>query len=411
MKNLLILILVIVVVAFVGKAVTEKQYESQLDDVIALARGYVDLSYDDIKIGFDGSISINGLSVTPAGLDESVYIQNITAISSDRLFPVKGLDVFKDRQFPETFEVKVNQLSLPISLVDESKGIYLETLPEGSECRSLAASLNYADAGYSKIDADIRFAFDFSDVYNAVVNIEQFDQAASLSIEWLFDANKIEDLIARQTTQLPVSELNATFELEPDAAERFVDQCASQFKVTPEVYLEKVVGSAKYSQNSFGADLGPEMRAGLVKFMQGGSRFEIASKPGPQLKKLEQLQFYKAKDVLRWMNLTVALDGEELSLTASAIAADNSDEKESDEQERGVNNGKPKYSVVSVSSASGYIGSWVRIKRTNQRKHLEGKLSGIDDDDRLMVDMYRYGGLMTLTVGSEEIERIEVLNK
>ena len=134
MKNLLILVLVIVVVAVVGKVVLEKQYESELDDAIALTRGFADIRYDNIKIGFDGSISINGLSVTPAGLDDSVYIQNITAISSDRMFPVKGLDVFKDGQFPETFEVNVSQLSLPLSLADESKGVYLESLPEGGQC-------------------------------------------------------------------------------------------------------------------------------------------------------------------------------------------------------------------------------------------------------------------------------------
>lgn len=408
MKNLLILVLVIVAVAVVGKVVLEKQYESELDDAIALTRGFADISYDNIKIGFDGSISINELSVTPAGLDDSVYIQNITAISSDRMFPVKGLDVFKDGNFPETFEVNVSQLSLPLSLADESKGIYLESLPEGGQCRSLMASLNYEDAGYSKLDADIRFAFNFSDVYNAVVNIEQFDQAASMTVEWIFDANKIEDLITRQTEQLPVSELNVTFELEPDAAERFIDQCASEFKVTPDVYLNKVVGSAKYSQNSFGADLGPEMRTSLVKFMQGGSRFELKSKPGPQLKNLEQLQFYKAQDILRWLNLTVALDGENVPLTASIVATGESEEAES---KKSKSEAKPKYSTISTSSASRYIGRWVRIKRSNERKRLEGKLSGIDDDDRLMVDMYRHGGLMTLTVGAQEIEHIEVLNK
>ena len=415
MNNLLKLIFVVVVAAVIGKVVIEKQYESQLDDAIALTRGFVDLSYDDIKIGFDGSISINGLSITPAGLDDSVYVQSITATSSDRMFPIKGLDIFKDRKFPETFEVSVNRLSFPLSLAEQSQKIYFKNRPQGGECRSLMASLNYADAGYSKIDTDIRFAFDFSDVYNAVVQVDQFDQATSLSVEWIFDANQIEDIITKQTSELPVSELNVTFELEADAAERFVDQCSREFKVTPDVYLEKVVGSIKYSQNSFGADLGPDMRAGLVKFMRGGSRFELTSKPSSQLKKLEQLQFYKPQDVLRWMNLTVALDGEKLPLTSLPIAADDSadsDEKESSEQNGRVNNSKSKYSIVSISSASDYIGSWVRIKRTGGRKSLEGKLSGIDDDDdRLMVDMYQFGGLMTLTVGSDEIERIEVLNK
>ena len=53
----------------------------------------------------------------------------------------------------------------------------------------------------------------------------------------------------------------------------------------------------------------------------------------------------------------------------------------------------------------------MRIQRNNERKPLEGTLTGIDKDDRLMVEMYRHGGLMTLTVGPNEIEHFEVLNK
>ena len=405
MKNLLILILFLAAITFGGKVFVEKKYESKLDDAIALTRGFVDLRYGDIKIDFDGSVTINGLSITPPGLDESVDIQSIRAISSDRLFPLKGLDIFADGKFPETFEVSISQLSLPIELADESKGIYLENLPKGQECRSLMASLNYADAGYSRIEADVRVGFDFSDSYNAVINVDQFDQAASVTFELVFDANRADDLFLGQTTQLPVSEINATFELEPDAAQRFVAQCASVFKVTPEIYLEKVVGSVKYSENSFGADLGPEMREALVTFMQGGAKFSLRSTPDLQLKKLDQFQFYKAKDILRWMNLKLELDGESLTLTASELEADKADDQATPEAI------KPKYSRASASQATSYIGRWVRIKRSNERKPLEGTLTGIDKDSRLMVEMYQFGGLMTQTVGTEEIESFDVLNK
>jgi hypothetical protein len=411
MKNLVLLILLLVGAAFVAKVVIEKGYESKLDDAIAFTQGFVDIRYDEIKIGFDGSIAINGLSVTPSGRDESVSVASITATSSDRMFPVKGIEVFENGNFPETFEVDVRRFSAPIEILesDGSDGTYFDFLPKGEECRSFASSFNHAKAGYSRIDADMRVAFDFSDVYNSVVRLEQFDQTASMTVEWVFNASEVERVFTRQSDQLPVDDITFTYELESDAAERFVAHCAKSFSVTPEVYLEKVVGSAKYSQNSFGADLGPEMRAALVKFMRGGSQFSVASKPGPQLKKIEQLQFYKAKDILRWMNLTVFLDDEKIPLTASVLA------READ-SENGGNNGdaqqsKPKYFSAQVSKANSYIGRWVRINRSNERKTLEGELPGIDEDNRLMVEMYRHGGLMTLTVGVDEIERFQVLDK
>lgn len=411
MKNLVLLILLLVGAAFVAKIVIEKRYESKLDDALVFTRGFVDIRYDDIKIGFDGSIAINGLSVTPNGRDESVSVASITAKSSDRMFPIKGVEIFENGNFPETFEVDVRQFSAPIEIFesDGSDGNYFDFLPKGEECRSFASSFNYAKAGYSRIDADIRVAFDFSDVYNSMVRLEQFDQTASTTIEWIFNASEVERVFTRQSDQLPIDDINVTYELESDAAEQFVAQCAKVFKVTPEVYLEKVVGSAKYSQNSFGADLGPEMRSALVKFMQGGSQFSLTSKPGPQLKKFEQLQFYKAKDILRWMNLTVYLDDEKIPLTASVLA----DEGDS---ENGANSNvatpsKPKYFSVKASQAKSYLGRWVRIKRSDDRKSLEGELRGIDKDNRLMVEMYRHGGLMTLTVGVDEIELLQVLDK
>ncbi|MFT6407223.1 MAG: hypothetical protein ACJAQ6_000634 [Arenicella sp.] len=406
MKNLVVLILVLIGAAFIGKVMVEKGYESKLDDAIALTRSFMDIRYENIKIGFDGSIAINGLSITPSGLDESINIETIKAVSSVRMFPLKGLDVFENGKFPETFELSFQRLSAPISLLEKSQKTYFEKLPQGEECRSLPASFNYSDAGYSRLDSDIRMAFNFSDIYNAVVNVDLFDQTSSLTLEWIFNANKVESVFARQSDQLPISEINATYELEPLAAERFVDQCAKVFSVTPEVFLDKVVGSAKYSQNTFGADLGPEMRSSLITFMKGGSQFSINSKPSPQLKKFEQLQFYKAKDILRWMNLSISLDGEALELTASVLANDSDSENESGEQDT-----KPKYFSAPFSSANSYIGRWVRINRSNQRKQLEGELTGIDSEDRLMVEMYRHGGLMTLTVGAEEVEKFQVLDK
>ena len=59
MKNLLLLVIVLVGVAFLGKVVIENRYESKLDEAISITRAFVDIDYDGINIDFDGSISIN----------------------------------------------------------------------------------------------------------------------------------------------------------------------------------------------------------------------------------------------------------------------------------------------------------------------------------------------------------------
>jgi len=412
MKNLAIVLLLLVGVAFGGKFAVEKRYESKLDDAIAMVRGFASISYDSVKIDLDGSISLNGLSVLPAGFDQGLDIGRIRAISSDRLMAVNNFNAFKDGDFPETFALSIDRLSAPVDGFEEFNKQFYANVNSAKECRSFFTSFNYSDAGYSRIDGDMRLAFDFSDVYNSVVNIDIFDQTSSTSLEWVVDASKVESVAYGRSKQLPISEISARISVEPDAAERFNKQCADHFKITPEVFLEKVVGSSKYSENSFGVDLGPQMREALVKFMRGGSEFSFKSEPSSQLKKMEQLKFYKTKDILRWMNLTLALDDEPLPLAESVFAAEKlAEEKKKQEKEKQKAALTPTYTIVSVSGVERYIGRWVRITRTKSRKGLEGKLSGISETGRLMVDMYQHGGLMTQTVRRDEIKRIEVLNK
>lgn len=410
MKNLVVVLLLLAGVAFGGKFVIEKRYESKLDEAIGMARGFAEITYDGVKIDLDGSIALNGLSVKPAGFEQSIDFGRIRAISSDRLMAVNNFSAFDSGKFPERFELSFDRMSLPIEEIEKLPSDQLWGLSGAKECRSLMTSYNYSSAGYSRIDADLRMAVDFSDIYNAVVNIDIFDQTSSTTLEWVVDASQVKSVATGRSTQLPISEINANFSIEPDAAERFNKQCADHFKVTPDVFLEKVAGSTKYSENSFGVDLGPKMREALVKFMRGGSEFSIKSRPSSQLKKMEQLKFYKTKDILRWMNLTLELDGESLPLTESVLVAEEqAEEKKKQEQQK--TEAKPTYTIVSASRAEQYIGRWVRITRTNARKPLEGKLSGVSPSNRLMIDMFKHGGLTTQTVGRDEIKRIEVLNK
>ena len=71
---------------------------------------------------------------------------------------------------------------------------------------------------------------------------------------------------------------------------------------------------------------------------------------------------------------------------------------------------KSKYIKVSPSNARNYIGHKVRIKRSNQRKSIDGRLSAIKNN-RLEVNVYQFGGAMMLSVGVDEIVLLEVRNK
>jgi len=381
MKNLAILLIVLAGLLFASKIYIEKRYESKLDDVISTVGFFANISYDSVKVDFDGSISLNGLKVSSPQLEGSLAIQKIRAISSDPLMAFNGFSTFKDGKFPETFDLSITQMDLPIAGIERLSKTLLPSNSGSSECRDFATTFNYTGAGYSTLLTDLRVALDFSDVYNTVVNFDGFDETSSFELEWVLDASQVESVVYGGSKELPVSEINVDYKLEPDAAKRFVKYCADEFKVTPDVFLEKVIGSAKYSENSFGHDFGPQV---------------------------EQLKFYKPKDILRWLNLTASLDGEQLPLRESVLAAE--EQAKADDDETKVVE-QAKYAFINADDAESYVGRWVRIYRTLGRKKLQGKLSGVTEEERLMVDMYQHGGLMTLTVGIDEIETIEVLKK
>jgi len=407
MKNLIILLIVVAGLLFAGKIFIEKRYESKLDDVIDKVRFFANVRYDNVKIDFDGSISLNGLSISSPQLKQSFDVQKIRAISSDRLMAFNGFSAFKNGKFPETFDLSITQMQVPVGDFERLARQFGQS--SSNQCRDFSTSFNYARAGYSRLTQDVRVAVDFRDRYNSLISFDGYDETSSFELEAVFDASKVESVALGRSKNLPISEINIDYELDSEAAKQFVKHCADEFKLTPDDFLAKVVGSSKYSKNSFGNDFGPQVREALVKFMRGGSRLSLVSKPSSQLQKIEQLKFYKPKDILRWLNLTVSLDGEDLPLRESLLAA----EKEAEAEAKDVKeeSKSSKYTAISIGSADNYVGRWVQVTRTLGRKGLEGTLSGVSGNDRLMIEMYQHGGLMTLTVREDEIDSIKVLNK
>ena len=101
---------------FNSKIFIEKRYESKLDDAIDSVRFFADISYDSVKVDFDGSISLNGLSVGSPQLNDRLDIQTIRAISSDRFMAFNGFSAFENGKFPETFDFSITQMDIPIAV-------------------------------------------------------------------------------------------------------------------------------------------------------------------------------------------------------------------------------------------------------------------------------------------------------
>lgn len=189
--------------------------------------------------------------------------------------------------------------------------------------------------------------------------------------------------------------------------------CANKLKLSRQEYLD-YVGSPDYSVRSFGADLGEGVRQSLVKFIQGGAKLRVSSRPSEQLKKLSAIKFFKKRDVVRLLRLSIFLNDERIVINPF-------DEPETDRDmvvastERSLPRSaplgasaqtqeevKPEFQSVPVRQISQYLNHSVRLKRKGNKSRVNGYLTSVDKGV-LSVEINRYGGVMAYEVPINQI--------
>lgn len=398
MKKIIIVIVLLGLAVFGGKLYLESKYESELNKAIAMAGAFADISYDDVKIGWDSSISVNGLRITPRELGDTIDIRTVKFNSSDPFMPIKGHKTFEKGEFPEQLSVDVKGLNVDASLVNFAE--------DKEECRSLQSTISYTAVGLDRINADFKYELDFRDPANSTANIRMLDQLTTSTIDVDMNANQLAGVAV--SGDLPFTKFELTTELDEELAKELVAYCAEVFKVPPETYLSKVVASPKFAQNTFGADLGSDVNKALVSFLQGGKRLSFRLRPSSNVTNMKSLANLRPNQVLDRLNVSIALDGLRVPVL---VALETVEEKqERIDEENGVTKDSVKqrqYVKVNLSNAKQYIGQRIRIKRKGDKKPIKGRMSGFKDD-RVAIEVYRHGGEMTLNVGVKEISQFEI---
>lgn len=401
-KNLFLLVVVCAAVLFGGKYYIEQRYEKEIDKAVRLYG--VPVSYKDVKLDFDGSLALNGLKMTMPDRSDDIRYGQIKLSSSDRFAFVKGSNMFKKGKFPEDISIKINDMQFSSDLIDYG--------PKSKHCRSIETTLMYSILGQERVYADMDVSIDRSDPYNSVIDIYYSDPTGTFDLQFVLDIEGVLQA-AQGGSDAAFEEVTFKSELDPAVSETVVAYCADLFKISGDEFLEKVVGSSKYSSNSFGVDLGPAFREALTKYMRGGVAANVRSEPSNQLstKQLVKLaendfksDFFKPRDVLRWLNLSVFIDG---NLVPTTIVEEKIVEKKSDK--------KParrlaKYESVSVGQVARYVDHDVRVSRTKGRKPIRGRLLSAKNG-LLAIESYRFSGVMTLKVAVGDVSKLEVLTR
>jgi hypothetical protein len=402
MKKIIIILVLLGLAAFGLKLFLEHKYESEIDEALTMMGASGMVKYDNVEVGVDSSITINGIRIQIPNFDDTIGVRSIKFNSSDSLFPFKGPKIFENGKYPEQFSVDVRGVDVDAALIEKAN-----EEAYGEKCRSGFTVIRYTAAGLDRVNTDAFFEMDFRDPSSSGGSIRILDQLSSATVELEMDATMFAGVALGG--DVPITKIELTTELDADLAEELIGYCAEEFKVTPEIFLNKVVGSPKFAQNTFGADLGPDMQKAMIEYMKGGKRFSFRARPTEKLGSYQYIANLRPDQILSRLNLSVSLDGLRVP---TLIARETVEEKKARvEQAKGVDtekNRQRKYVKVSKSSAGQYIGHRIQIYRRGDKKRIRGRMSGFSNK-RVAIEVYRHGGEMTLNVPIGDVRTFEVL--
>ncbi len=414
-----------------AKFFLEYRYKSHLDRGLQATSFVADVDYKDLNVGFDGSVELLGLSVTPNGQFETFKVSSLKLSGFDLMFHFNGKSRMQKGDLPKFVSVAVDEFSFPASLYEDAS--------QKMECKSFNGTLLYSSAGFDQIVMDATMDVDLADPFAARIDFRGSDQISRTSFSIDFNAREM-GTAALASGSVPVQSARYDYTLDEQAAKEMVEHCAREFKITPEVFLTKVVNSERFMTNTVGLDLGESARKAMVEFLRGGKELVVRSTPSDRLKNADFASNASTAQIIRMLNLNVSVDGNNVPIRTfksksggGDIAVDANGEpveevegfkrRDLDEllsgpdgtvQERVRPNisrkRKNRYEIASLNRVRDYIDQDVRVSRTKERSPIEGRLTG-SEDRILSVEILRYGGVMTYTIPYQDISRFEVAKK
>ena len=407
MKSIFFILILLAGLAFGGKFYVEQQYKKEFDKIINQVRPVVELSYRNISVWFDGSISISELSARNPNGPGSATIKKITGITSDRLMPIRGKSILKSNQIPDWFKLDMEQFAIDTVLIEP---------PVEDECTSFQTAFIYSEIGIDKLFSNMSISFDFTNQNNSKATIRYQDQVSESDVIFNFSVNEAQSAVLQN--KLPITNMQMTSSFDPEFANNFNQYCAKKLDMTVDQYLSEVVASPRFSFDSFGYNLGDQVSKALVSLMQGGRNVSVSSTPTTQIKNLQTASSLSRKNIVKGLQLKIKLD--ETPVLVQTEADNNFEPRSKPQDENGLSSDaeetvaevvRPRrrtYVAESVSNIPNLINQRVKIWRTGEKARIDGRIDQYEDDIAF-IEIRKFGGKAIYKIDINDIEKIQVL--
>jgi hypothetical protein len=308
MRNLLVAAVVLGAGGYFGaKYYVQYKVAKDLDSVVAQARPFVDVEYEQVVATMRGELRVEGVTVRLPQFDDALTVSSVNVLTPGFLF-LLGFDNSK-LEIPERFGVELEGLRASVDadfmrVIEDLRAKQVGTveLTAADTCAGTYGLTRSAlkRLGYHELVGDMSMGFRRADGHLVVelgAHVENmYDIDVEVELEGLTDPTAIargaRPLLAGGRIDYVDRSLN----------ERILKHCAEQ-QVMPEDVIAAQLRQVQKMARDGGMELDALILAPYTDFLLGKQRFTLTSDPVRPVD-LTRLSLYKPSDVPNLLNLT-----------------------------------------------------------------------------------------------------------
>lgn len=389
MKKVVIALVIVTIVAVAAlKGGLYYLTQKFVDNQVAQAKPFIDISYGDIETSLSGSATVNKVKFFIPALDETIFIKSIQFSAADLASLLSLDDQLNKKQLPESLTLFFTGVALDLNgnimkLMDnpEVEPTPLEafsTLACGDIHRIGSQALR--EMGYDSLTSDIMLRYQFNARKKQLKYTINDDIRDMFHISLSGDIQNVTDLnsFANHSTKPGKVSLEIKDDSYIERKNRF---CAKQSKQSVEKYIADHTSKVKTYLSSYGVI--PEQ--GLLDAYKtiletsGSTLFEADLS---NLTGVEEFKTFTPNDIIQFMRLRLFVNGKRINEISVDIDKDKLIETASDENkpvtpdeiERKKSIRIKIYREVSVTDLRKFKGYRAKIV-TTEGKHYKGTLN------------------------------------
>ncbi|MBL8250340.1 MAG: hypothetical protein JNK31_01590 [Candidatus Competibacter sp.] len=405
--------------------------KQQVDQLVALAKPFADISYGGIDIAPTGSIGVNRLRIILHALDDYLTVGSVRLKAPDILELLKLRWQLSQGQLPPAMAFALHQLE--ISLDGGLLGTSQERLSRRSPLSDLDAlgcgpvtalgRAEWQEMGYNHLVGDMEIGYRLDSARNGVEL-----QLRSASRDWAtvdLDFGLVAPGTVRTLTALAASgplkfsKLNVSIR-DDGFNQRRKNYCAAKAGKTIDAYLADHVRLLEDRLRTNGIYPGPGLIEAYRQYLKEGGKLALTATPPAPIDPKE-LQFYKPGDAIKLAGLALSVNGQpvtDLSVNwdgtkiARALAVAEESAPEAEEPRPSLPNAPPamiqrSFRPVAVGQLSQHIGQITRLRTTSKIQY-QGKLNGVAEGN-VSITISKPGGSVTLSLREKDIADAQIL--